>query len=89
MVTFCLIPLQDWDDIWIFEFCKVVIYAVHTELLESENPLGYLLLRCLRSYVILDMYAALEVHTAETIGAGRAEVLKFSALMKVCSLCKA
>jgi hypothetical protein len=58
--------------------------VAHTEILEETDPHGYLLLRCLRSYIILDMYAALEVHTTETIAAGRAEVLKFSALMKVC-----
>jgi hypothetical protein len=50
---------------------------------EAESPLGYLLLRCLRSYLVIDMYAGLEVHTTETIAAGRAEVLNFSSLMKV------
>jgi hypothetical protein len=63
-----------------------VIYAAHTVLLKDESPLGYLLLRCLRSYIVLDMYAALEVHTTETIAAGRAEVLRFSALMNVSSV---
>jgi len=41
------------------------------------------LLRCLRSYLVIDMYFALEVHTEETIAAGKAEVLRFSSLIKV------
>ena len=61
------------------------MYATHTELLEDDTPLGYLLLQCLCSYVVMDMYAALEVHTSETIANGRAEVLKFSVLIKVSS----
>jgi hypothetical protein len=52
-------------------------------LIEDENPVAYLLLRCLRSYSILDMYAALEVHTSDTIAAAEAEVLRFSSLMRV------
>jgi len=56
-------------------------------LLEEENPLAYILLRCLRSYTVLDMYAALEVHTSETIAAGQAEVLQFSSLMKASYFC--
>ena len=44
------------------------------------------MLRCLRSYLVIDMYAALEVHTEDTIAAGRAEILTFSALMKVMML---
>lgn len=62
---------------------QVVLYALHTVLLEDENPVAYLLLRCLRSYSILDMYAALEVHTSDTIAAAEAEVLRFSSLMRV------
>ena len=50
---------------------------------EDKCPLGYLMLRCLRSYLVIDMYAALEVHTEDTIAAGRAEILTFAALMKV------
>jgi hypothetical protein len=43
----------------------------------------YLLLRCLRSYLELDLYASFEVHTADTIEAGRKELLRFSSLVKV------
>lgn len=41
------------------------------------------MLRCLRSYLVIDMYAALEVHTEDTIAAGKAEILTFASLMKV------
>jgi hypothetical protein len=51
---------------------------------EDSDPHGYLLLQCLRSYLELDMYTALEVHTSETIADGRKEILKFESVMKVC-----
>ena len=37
------------------------------------------MLCCLCSYLVIDMYAALEVHTEDTIAAGRAEILTFAA----------
>lgn len=47
---------------------------------------GYVLLQWIRSYSVLDMYAALEVHTEETIAAGQSALLKFENLLKVFSL---
>ena len=41
------------------------------------------MLRILRSYLELDMFAALEVHTTETIAAGQRELLRFSSLIEV------
>ena len=61
----------------------MVIYATHNIITKSNCPNGYLLLKVLRSYVNLDMYASLEVHTASTIVAGRKELLRFSRLLKV------
>jgi len=60
-----------------------MIFAAHNVLERSRSPDGYLMLRILRSYLELDMYAALEVHTTETITAGRQELLKFSLLIQV------
>ncbi|KAJ6613821.1 hypothetical protein B0H10DRAFT_1672179, partial [Mycena sp. CBHHK59/15] len=37
----------------------------------------------LQSYLELDMYIALQVHTSDTIAAGRHELLVFDSLMKV------
>ena len=41
------------------------------------------MLQCIRSYVILDMYAALEVYTKETIAVGEVAFVKFEKLLKV------
>lgn len=65
---------------------QLLIYVAHTMLTEDDNPLGYLLLRCLRSYLVVDMFAALVVLTEDTIAAGRAELRVFSGLIQVCGL---
>jgi thiosulfate reductase cytochrome b subunit len=62
----------------------MIVYATHNILTEADCPLGYLLLRCVRLYLELDMYASLEVHTTETISSGRHTHLAFAALLRVC-----
>jgi hypothetical protein len=64
----------------------MVIHASHTILTEDDCPLGYLLLRCIRLFLELDAYAALEVHTTETISAGRHAIQAFSTYLHVCLL---
>lgn len=64
----------------------MIIYATHDILTERDSPLGYLLLRCVRLYLEMDMYAALEVHTTDTINEGRHTVEAFTALMGVRTL---
>ena len=56
---------------------------MHNLIDASKHHDTYLLLRCLRSYLELDLYLSFEVHTTDTIAAGRRELLKFSSLMKV------
>lgn len=63
---------------------QMIVYATHNILTEADCPLGYLLLRCVRLYLELDMYASLEVHTTETISSGRHTHLAFAALLRVC-----
>ncbi|KAG1858282.1 hypothetical protein C8R48DRAFT_748763 [Suillus tomentosus] len=63
------------------DISKMIIYATHDILPEQDCPLGYLLLRCVRLYLELDMYASLEVHTAETISSGRHTHRMFSAIL--------
>lgn len=48
-----------------------------------QNAEGQLLLRCLRSYSIVDLYLAFEVHTEQTMDAGRRELANFALHMKV------
>ena len=40
---------------------------MHNVLEHNQSKDGYLLLCILRSYLILDLYASMDVHTAETI----------------------
>ncbi|KAG1850262.1 hypothetical protein C8R48DRAFT_778238 [Suillus tomentosus] len=60
----------------------MVIFAAHAIVTEDECPLGYLLLRCIRLFLEVDMYAALEVHTTDTIHAGRHVVQAFSTYLQ-------
>ncbi|KAG1816991.1 hypothetical protein EV424DRAFT_1624504 [Suillus variegatus] len=64
------------------DISKMIIYATHDILTEEASPLGYLLLRCVRLYLEVDMYAAFEVHTANTISEGRSAVQALTAFMK-------
>lgn len=62
---------------------QIILFLVHQHFNRTEDPTGYLLLRCIRSYIEIDMYAALEVHTEDTIAAGEKELRKFAELIKV------
>ena len=65
------------------EFRQIVIYIAHTVLKKNRSWQGYLLLRCIRCYIELDMYVGLDVQTEETIAAGRALVLQLGDLINV------
>ena len=45
--------------------------------------MGYLLLKALRCFIEVDIYASLEVHTEETIALGREKLVHFYELMNV------
>ena len=53
----------------------------------KEGTPGYLLLKALRCYLEVDIYASLEVHTEETIASGREKLAHFYELITVSSLC--
>jgi len=59
-------------------------FITHQVLTKKDSPFGYLLLQCIRTFQILDMYLTLEVHTEVTIAAGRCELQKLAKLMQVC-----
>lgn len=63
----------------------MIVFAAHEVLCQNDDDdgLGYLLLRCTRAYLVVDMYAALEVHTSETLKKGRAAVAEFGKLLQV------
>ncbi|TFK32476.1 hypothetical protein BDQ12DRAFT_773340 [Crucibulum laeve] len=55
-----------WEDI-----TKLAPYVLHNILEKSVTPHGYLLLCCLQSYIKLDIYASLDLHTEKTLAAGK------------------
>lgn len=59
------------------------IFVSHNVLTEKESPIGYSMLRVLRSYLDLDMWESLEVQTSDTIQQGRQTVTEFSAALQV------
>ncbi|KAF8136888.1 hypothetical protein K438DRAFT_2120589 [Mycena galopus ATCC 62051] len=61
------------------DIAKLMIYASHNIL---TDKLGLSLLACIRSYLELDIYAGLEIHTAKTVAAGRQILQKFGRLLK-------
>ncbi|KAG1907618.1 uncharacterized protein F5891DRAFT_938880, partial [Suillus fuscotomentosus] len=63
------------------DISKMIIYVTHNVLTEHDSPLSYLLLQCIHLYLEMDIYAALEVHTTNTINEGRHTVQAFTALM--------
>lgn len=50
--------------------------------MEKESPIGYSMLRVLRSYLDLDMWESLEVQTSDMIEQGRQTVTRFSAALQ-------
>ncbi|KAJ7509461.1 hypothetical protein B0H11DRAFT_2168801 [Mycena galericulata] len=61
------------------DMAKMMLFAAHNVLVDKP---GILLLRILRSFLELNMYVSLEVHTSETIVAGRDELLIFDAVVQ-------
>ena len=60
---------------------QISVFIMHN--LFSEKTPEYCLLRALRCYVEVDLYASLEVHTDQTIAGGRQRLTRFYELMKV------
>jgi hypothetical protein len=56
------------------DVAKMMIFAAHNILTAETDKIGVLFLACIRSYLELDMYAGLELHTADTIAAGRRQL---------------
>jgi len=73
--VYLLDPLKVWPYV-----VQIALFVLHNILVDSR---GFLLLQCLCSYLELDMYASLEVHTTHTLADGQAELKNFSNLMKV------
>ncbi|KAF9470013.1 hypothetical protein BDZ94DRAFT_1329905 [Collybia nuda] len=63
------------------DILKMLIFVSHNVLTEKASPLGYLMLRCLQSYLNLDMWVSMEIQTEDTLEAGHQELLRFSRLI--------
>ena len=61
---------------------EITLYITHDILTNDKNPHGYLLW-LLQSYLILDTYASLEVHTTETLEKGEEALRYYAAIMQV------
>ncbi|KAH7917227.1 hypothetical protein BV22DRAFT_974760, partial [Leucogyrophana mollusca] len=59
------------------DISKQILYAAHNIFDRKKEPAGYRLLRCIASYIQLDMYISMDVHTESTLAAGEAELLVF------------
>ncbi|KAF9498309.1 hypothetical protein BDN71DRAFT_1428914 [Pleurotus eryngii] len=65
------------------DISKIILFASYNILTKEADEVGYLLLCCLRAYMDMQMYAGMQLHTEETISAGREAVARFSELLEV------
>ncbi|EMD40065.1 hypothetical protein CERSUDRAFT_46326 [Gelatoporia subvermispora B] len=63
------------------DMSKIILFVVHNVVNKDDHPECYALLKCIRSYLNLDIYLSFEVHTDETINATRAELKLFMQLL--------
>ncbi|KAK0207746.1 hypothetical protein IW262DRAFT_1469085 [Armillaria fumosa] len=64
------------------DLAKHIIFVTHNILMETCDEHGYLLLKCMQSYVEINAYAAFNLHTETTLQAIRDELIRFSDLIK-------
>lgn len=65
---------------------QLIIFATHSVITAEACPLGYLLLRSIRHFQLIDMYAALNVHTEDTITRGDETIQAFGRALEVSML---
>ncbi|KAK0434530.1 uncharacterized protein EV420DRAFT_1623783 [Desarmillaria tabescens] len=64
------------------DLSKQIIFVTHNILSETQDSHGYHLLKCIRSYLVLNVYAGFTLHTESSIKALREESTKFGKLIK-------
>ncbi|KAK0472864.1 hypothetical protein IW261DRAFT_1553238 [Armillaria novae-zelandiae] len=84
--------LKHFDNVTTFDFgdgvkfehmSKQLLFTVHSVLRKEVHHDAYLLLKVIRSYVELDMYASMDVHIEKSIEEGRHLMNVFDAKLKV------
>ncbi|KAH9961701.1 hypothetical protein BGW80DRAFT_1181151, partial [Lactifluus volemus] len=63
------------------DISKIIVFVAHNVIPRHDKE-GWQLLRCLRSFTIVDLYLSFEEHTADTIATGRCELTRFGQLMQ-------
>ncbi|KAI0368253.1 hypothetical protein BV20DRAFT_1084963 [Pilatotrama ljubarskyi] len=64
------------------DISKIIIHATYNVLNRTASLRGYLLLQCIRLYVILDILAGLDVQTARTLRMYATKLVSFSAAVQ-------
>ncbi|KAH9888565.1 hypothetical protein C8Q73DRAFT_776637 [Cubamyces lactineus] len=68
---------QKYEDI-----SKSIVHASHSVFRKAKSKQGYMLLKCLRRYIVLDILAGLEVHMESTLRLYANELVKYSQTIK-------
>ncbi|KAK0207409.1 hypothetical protein IW262DRAFT_1469507 [Armillaria fumosa] len=61
---------------------KQLIFIVHAIFMAANDHVGYILLRALRVYMELDVYASLTLHTSDSLRDGRARIPILASLIE-------
>ncbi|KAK0460754.1 hypothetical protein IW261DRAFT_1428891 [Armillaria novae-zelandiae] len=72
-----------WQNL--IHFTNQILFAAHSVLTKANNPNAYLLLKVIQSYIELDMYTSMDVHTEKSINEGRQLLGVFEANLKAYS----
>ncbi|KAK0492430.1 hypothetical protein EDD18DRAFT_1108823 [Armillaria luteobubalina] len=65
-----------------YEALSKLIFIAHAIFMAANDPIGYILLRALRVYMELDVYASLTLHTSDTLRDGRARTPIFASVIE-------
>ena len=61
---------------------QLIVYVAYNYVPRDKTE-GWSLLRCMRSFSIVDLYLSFETHTGHTLKAGRRELKNFALRMQV------
>ncbi|KAK0187073.1 hypothetical protein F5146DRAFT_1004041 [Armillaria mellea] len=64
------------------DLSKQILFVVHNIITKQQDSHGYLLLKCICSYLKLDMYSDLHMHITKTLQAIEAQAQKFGDLIQ-------
>ncbi|KAF9059913.1 hypothetical protein BDP27DRAFT_1495856, partial [Rhodocollybia butyracea] len=65
------------------DISRLFLFAAYSVTTEKENKAGYTLLKVMRKYINMIMYADLNVHTSDTMTAGRDSIEDFISTLQV------